>query len=801
MKTPAVTARRSLAFALLLAACSTPPRPLADASDDSGDGDGGSSDDAALDVAEDAQDAAPLPIVRATAPFVRYVDPRLGSGGSGFNVGSIYPGPQVPFGLARPSPDTSSETGAAGFSHCAGYAYDDGYIDGFSQLHLQGAGIVDYGNIGVMPSLSMDLARTTQRGRRLPFSHATERASPGLYEVTLGAAGAQIRAELTATRNVALYRFTFARGASPNVIVDTGHALPGLRVSDGAIRWDSSGGLISGHAHVQGGYSGRYGGVRAYFAARFAAGPAVRRATVFVPNELRPAVNELAGAPAPGIAVEFEPLADREQTIELRVGLSFVDVAHAEANIDAEAASSQTFDAVKSAAEREWERRLARVEVESRDPSVLRQFYTALYHAQQMPVRAQDSDGAYRALDGVVHTPSAAETAQHFTDWSLWDTFRAAQPLVAWLYPEDATQQFRSLVLDAQDTGRIDRWPLGHGMTGGMLGDSAAIVLADGLQWGLDLGDLRPAYEALKASADGPITAVGGYGGRTAPEAYARLGYVPSDGVSGSVSHTLEYSYNDRALAVLAERLGESADAARYLRRAQNYRSHWDPAQQLLVARDRAGAFAVLSDSTRFSEDYVEGNAWHYLWYAPYDVDGMAALMGGREAVLARWEQFFTRSRAERRTALPSRNYWHSNEPCLHLPWLGSALGRASASARWVRFATARYYAEGPEGLPGNDDGGTMSSWYIFAAIGLFPIAGTGEAWVGSPLVTRAVVHREGGDWVLEAPESSASAIFVRSLDVRGEAITRGVLPLSAMRGAGAVRFSMSDRSEGWGDR
>lgn len=746
-------------------------------------------------------DVVPLPIVRATAPFVRYVDPRLGSGGVGFNVGSIYPGPQVPFGLARPSPDTSSMSGAAGFAHCAGYSYDDPLIDGFSQLHLQGAGIVDYGNIAVMPAVGMDLARTTQRGRRLPFSHDSERASPGRYEVTLGDPGSQVRAELTATRNTALYRFTFARSASATVIVDTAHALPGLTVSSGAIRWESSGGLISGHAHVQGGYSGRYGGVRAYFAARFVGAATVRRASLFVANELRPMDAELTGTPAPGIAVEFDPVSDREQAIELRVGLSFVDAAHALANLDAECPNAQSFDAVRTAAESEWERRLARVEIESRDPSVLRQFYTALYHAQQMPVRAQDSDGAYRALDGVVHTPSAGDTAQHFTDWSLWDTFRAAQPLIAWLYPEDATQQFRSLVLDARDTGRIDRWPLGHGMTGGMLGDSAAIVLADGLQWGLDLGDVRPAYTALKASADGPITAVGGYGGRTATEDYVRLGYVPSDGVSGSVSHTLEYSYNDRALAVIAERLGESADAERYRRRAQSYRAHWDPSQQLLVARDRAGAFATLADSTRFSEDYVEGNAWHYLWYAPHDVDGMTALMGGRDAVLARWEQFFQRSRAERRMPFPSRYYWHSNEPCLHLPWLGSALGRASASARWVRFATARYYGEGPEGLPGNDDGGTMSSWYIFSAMGLFPIAGTGEAWVGSPLVTRAVVHREGGDWVLDAQDSSASAMFVQSLTVRDAPAQSGVLPLSAMRTPGVVRFTMGDRENGWGDR
>ncbi len=752
------------------------------------------------DVDAVSVDVIPAEPVRASAPFVRYVDPLLGSGGVGFNVGSIYPGPQAPFGLARPSPDTSSATGAAGFSHCAGYAYDDTFIDGFSQLHLQGAGIVDYGNLGVMPAHRMDLSRTTQRGRRLAFSHRDERASPGRYDVALGVAAEQIRAELTATRNVALYRFTYAAGAAPTLIVDTAHALPGVTVSSGAIRWDSSRRLISGHAHVQGGYSGRYGGVRAYFAAVIGGAAPVARATVFVANELRAGVTEATGAPAPGLAVEW-PEAAAPVTVELRVGLSFVDSEHALANLEAEAPFAQAFDAVRARAEAEWESRLARVEIASRDPSVLRQFYTALYHAQQMPVRAQDSDGAYRALDGEVRNPPATDPVAHYTDWSLWDTFRAAQPLIAWLYPADATAQFRSLVQDARDTGRIDRWALGHGMTGGMLGDSAAIVLADGLRWGLDLGDLRPAYTALRASADGPITALGGYGGRTRTADYVRLGYVPSDGVGGSVSHTLEYAYNDRALSHFAVALGESEDAARYLQRSYGYRAHWDPAQQLLVAKSAAGTFAVLEDSARFSDDYVEGNAWHYLWYAPHDVDGMATLMGGREAVLARWEQFFERSRAERRQPFPSRNYWHSNEPCLHLPWLGSRLGRASSAARWVRFATARYYAEGPEGLPGNDDGGTMSAWYIFSALGLFPVAATGEVWVSSPLVTHATVHHEGGDWTLDAPEASASALYVRSLDVREVAVTTGVLPLAAMQGRGSVRFSMSASRTGWGDR
>jgi predicted alpha-1,2-mannosidase len=809
----------TLSSLALLAACSQAPTPLpdtavpdgADGADRSTPSDGAASDaadrdatalDSGVDTGVDAgvdSRVAPLAPVSATAPFVRYVDPLLGTGGAGFNVGNTYPGPQVPFGLARPGPDTSNAFGAAPFAHCAGYSYDDSFVDGFSQLHLQGAGIVDYGNVGVMPAHRMTPSLTTQRGRRLSFSHSAERASPGLYEVTLGSGSESIRAELTATRNAALYRFSFSAGAAPTIVIDAAHALPGTTVSSGAIRWNSTRNLITGHAQVQGGYSRRYGGVRLYFAAVLPEGAAPARATIFSAGELRPSLTEAAGAAAPGVALEWPP-STAPRAIELRLGLSFVDSEHALANLEAEAPFARSFVAVSDECTALWERRLARLEATSRDPSVLRQLYTALYHAQQMPVRAQDSDGAYRALDGVVRTPTPADAVAHYTDWSLWDTFRTAQPLVAWLYPEDAREQFRSLVQDARDTGRIDRWALGHGMTGGMLGDSAAIVLADGLAWGLALGELRPAYDALRAAADGPVMRLGGYAGRDAIEDYLRLGYVPSDSDDSSVSATLEYSYNDYSLAKIATTLGEMADERRFTTRAGAYRALWDPAQQLLVPRSRAGAFATIADPTMHTDGYVEGNAWHYLWYAPHDVDAMASHMGGRAAVLARLEQFFDRSRREPRGPFPARYYWHSNEPCLHLPWLGSKLGRASASSRWVRFATNRYYGEGPEGLPGNDDGGTMSSWYVFSALGIFPAAGTGEAWTGSPLLTRAVVHRPDGDWTMEAPDAGTAEVFISFLRVRGAPVTRGVLPYSALTTPGVVRIELASVATGWGD-
>ncbi|MBL8679455.1 MAG: GH92 family glycosyl hydrolase [Myxococcales bacterium] len=791
----------------LLAACSQPsPAPSDALPHDAAIDSAAPADVPSTDVPDTAvtdtgvdSGVAPVMPVAATAPFVRYVDPLLGTGGAGFNVGNTYPGPQVPFGLARPGPDTSSASGAAPFAHCAGYSYEDTFVDGFSQLHLQGAGIVDYGNLGVMPAHRMSPSLLDQRGRRLPFSHSAERASPGLYEVTLGASAESIRAELTATRNTALYRFAFSPGASPAVVLDTAHTLPGVTVSSGSIRWDSARRLITGHAEVQGGYSRRYGGVRLYFAAQLPEGAAPERATLFAMGALRPTITELDGTPPPGIVLEW-PTTATTQTVELRIGLSFVDSERALANLGAEAAYTRSFETVRDDATAQWERRLSRLEATSRDPSVLRQLYTALYHAQQMPVRAQDSDGAYRALDGTVRTPAASEGVAHYTDWSLWDTFRAAHPLVAWLYPEDAREQFRSLVQDARDTGRIDRWALGHGMTGGMLGDSAAIVLADGLAWGLSLGDLRPAYTALRTAADGPVTRLGGYAGRDAVEEYVRLGYVPSESDDSSVSATLEYSYNDFALARMATTLGATTDATRFTARAGSYRALWDAAQQLLVPRGRAGTFGTIADPTMHTTGYVEGNAWHYLWYAPHDVDAMATHMGGRSAVLTRLEQFFDRSRVERRTPFPARYYWHSNEPCLHLPWLGSKLGRASASARWVRFATNRYYSEGPEGLPGNDDGGTMSAWYVFSALGLFPVAGTGEAWTGSPLLTRAVVHRAEGDWTMEAPDASSAHVFISSLSVRGTPSTRGVLPYAALTTPGVVRIETTVSPSGWGD-
>ncbi len=732
----------------------------------------------AVDAPVDAPvDVAPLPVVRAEAPLIRYVDPRIGTGGDGFGTGSAFPGPQRPFGLARPGADTTNSRGdAVGYAHCAGYAYFDTHVSGFSQLHVHGTGIVDYGALGFMPVVGMTPEKTRQRGRLAAFQHARETARPSYYRVVFD--GSEVATEVTATDHVALYRVTFPRGADGSVLFDVGHALTDVRVTDGGVEIDRATSELRGRVHLEGSYSDRIGGVDAYWVARLSR--PISRAATWSDGSL-----DASGAAHTGASVgAYVPIdTSADATVTVAIGLSLTDLEHARANLAAEAADLD-FDRVRREGEAQWESLLGRVQASARGEAGLRTLYTAVYHTLLMPTLLSDVDGAYRGVDRAAHR---AEGFRYYSDLSLWDTFRTEHPWLTLVYPEYQRDFVRSLLAMADVLGYFPRWPLATGETGGMLGDCGALMVADTWLRGLRDFDVARAWEIARRSAFGTPTR------RSSLDEYTALRYVPVEAGGSSASLTLEYAYADGALAAMATGLGHDADAATLRERSAAYRSLWDPAQRFIVGRARDGRFATATSTTAWQPFFAEGGVWQYLWYAPHDLDGLAAMMGGRDALIARLDEMFELSVSAPRTPLPDRYYWQGNEPDIHAPWIPSRFDDAARASRFVDWVRTTRYGDGPDGIPGNDDAGTMSAWYVFAALGAFPLAGTDTWLLAAPSVTDAAVTLPGGATLrVRAPEAGTGALRPAVIRWDGAPLTHPTLTHAAVARGGELTFDLS---------
>lgn len=793
--------RGKFSFACVLFFCVSSWAACGDSADPPGDGgmDGGA--DAASDASLDSgafdsmipvvTDAGPPPPSMAAArPLTQWVDPFIATGGLGFGVGSAYPGPARPFGMVHPGPDTMDAAGLApGFAHCPGFWYRDDHIRGFSHTRAHGMGVADYGAVMLMPTVGMDASKTGPDGYGSAYSHDTEAAAPGYYAVTLEDPG--VRVELTAGERVAVHRYTFEAGADAVVLSDLGHHLGDVTALDGEVTIDPAAREFSGFSHFSGSYSNRFDGMPVYFVMRFSQpflSHGVWKAGALFEGELT-----RAGADS-GAWARFD--AATENVVEVSVGISFVDVAHARENLDAEAPTID-FEGMRGATEAAWEEQLSRVEIEARTEEEFRMFYSALYHTLLMPTLATEADGSYRGIDQEVH---AVDGFTYYTDFSLWDTFRTLHPMLTLLYPEHQLNFLRSLMAMANDGGYMPRWPLGIGYTGGMVGDGANIVFADSWVKGITDFDLREAYDLMLRTATMPTPEGAAFGGRSGVTEYMDVGYVPVEAAGSSASWTLEVAYMDHGLATLAEALGEDAEAADFRERSGNWENLLDPESGFLIGRNADGTFADV-DPFIWEPYYAEGNAWHYLWFVPHDLDGLAEALGGRDAFLERLDTFFTQSiRTPYVPLAPDLWYWHGNEPDIHAPWIYSAMDRPAETARVNRWLVNTRYTDGPDGLPGNDDGGTLSAWYVFTALGIFPLTGLDYYLVSGPQVTGATVHLTGGDLTIEAPNASYRDIYVQGATLDGAPLDRARVDHADLAGA-TLRFEMADTPSTWAER
>ncbi|MEJ7603392.1 MAG: GH92 family glycosyl hydrolase [Kofleriaceae bacterium] len=713
----------------------------------------------------------PVVIAPEVTDPVAYVDPTIGTGGLGFAHGSSFVGAAVPHGLVKLGPDTSGLFGTINFLHYAGYFAEDDKIRGFSHLHLHGAGATDYGVLSVMPIAAFDPAKLGVVAYETRFAKASEHAAAGRYEVTLANG---IEAALTATARAAVHRY---RGAGA-VVIDLDKTLEGGEIDHAEISVGA--GEISGQLHHLGGMSDGFGGYTVYFVAR----GAFSSPLVWSDGNAPAAVASARGTGV-GAVLTVGP------EVELALGISLVSIDGARRNLDAEVGNAD-FETVAGRARDAWAARLQAVLVTGGSEAERRTFYTSLYHAFLMPTVIDDADGAYVLAGG---TPRVATGYHQMSDLSLWDTYRTVHPLYAWLAPTSARDAARSLVAFGDGLGSFPRWPLAIGETGTMLDASAAIVIADAVLRGVTDTGAEQAWPALRAAAIDPVAPAGGRGGRNDVEPYLQLGYV--DRSRGrSVSTTTEYAHDDFALAQLAGALGHTADRDALLARRLGWRRLYDPEVGFLRGKHADGTFPTTPfDPLELGEDYAEANAWHSMWMAGiHDPDGLAEILGGRDAAIVKLAEFFELAkldfdRADEAAAnFPRPYYWHGNEPDLNAAFLFAQLGRPDLTHRWVRWIQDSYYRDTPDGVAGNDDGGTLGAWFVLSALGVYPIAGSDRWILAAPRFPRARIVVGGRELEIIA-DGAGTGVAVIVLD--GVPLDAAEITHAELAGARTLRFVM----------
>lgn len=733
---------------------------------------------AALLLAACGDNLGEPPVLPEETDAVSRVDPRIGTGGLGFGHGSCFVGATMPHGLVKLGPDTNGGTfGTVNFLHYSGYFAEDDRIQGFSHLHLHGTGATDYGVLSVMPMLAFDPSKLTVQKNELKFSKADEHATAGRYEVTFQNG---IGVTLTATERVGVHRYTGA-GA---ILLDLAKVLSSGEIDAASLSVDASANEITGQLHHIGGMSDSFGGYTVYFVAKTNAPWTAHR--VWSAGN---APSNATTASGTGVGAAIDVGGD----ITLAVAISLVSLDGARANLAAEITSIDV-DAVTTKARAAWSTLLDRVLITGGTEVDRRIFYTSLYHAYLMPTLIGDVDGSYQ-LAGMA-APVVAQGYRQMSDLSLWDTYRTVGPLYAWLAPDSARDQSRSLVGFGDGIGVYPRWPVAIGESGTMLGSSAEIIIADAVKRGVTNAGGERAWDWLRAAA---MDTSAPRGTREAVQEYLTLHYVPNTR-GRSASTTTEYSHDDYALAQLADALGHTAERDALMERRKGWRKLYDPSVGFLRGKRPDGTFPPGSfDPLAMTEEFAEANAWHSLWMAgAHDPEGLAEILGGNDAAIAKLEMFFDLAKDDWENAdesavnFPRPYYWHGNEPDINAPFLFTQLGRRDLSDKWQRWVADTQYTDQPSGVAGNDDGGTLGAWYVLQALGVYPIPG-GDRWIlASPRFPQARVRVGERELVITAEGVSDRAMIVSSIELDGVPITGAEITHAQLANASTLHFVMS---------
>lgn len=710
---------------------------------------------------------------------VEHVDTLIGTGSGGETVGEInnFPGASVPFGMVQYSPDT--------LGNYAGYDYHNPRSTGFSMTHAS-VGCAAFGDISMQPTTSPIDSQPWYAWERIAHDD-TEQGEPGHYTVRFPDTG--VTAELTATTRTGVGRFSYPHDGRPALFeVRSGASLAGNSRSVIQVGEDNT--TITGWA-TSGGFCGKNNTYTVYFAMKFS--------QPFTSYGTWDGYSVYAGArtvasPFSGGYVSFPP----GSVLEVRTAISYVGIDGARANLAAESAAS--FDEVRAAALSEWNAMLSCITVAGRNTANVDTFYTSLYRSLLHPNVFNDVDGRYIGFDGLIHEVAGGHT--QYANFSDWDTYRSLAPLQALLFPNQASDMAQSLVNDAEQSGSLPRWSFANSATGEMTGDNVVPLIVNLYMYGARAFDSRKALRYMVNAATTGGVGRNGYVERPGIATYLQFGYAPftlefrTNGWIADASITLEWSVDDFAISRFADSLGDAATAAQFQNRSQYWQNLFNPTTRYVSPRSVSGFFRtgpgfVDTPSTFGQVGYDEGNAEQYVWWVPHNVAGLVTALGGRQAVAARLDRF-----TKELNVGPNEPYlWAGNEPGFGVPWLYNYVGQPWKTQLTVDRVRG-LFGPTPDGEPGNDDLGALSSWYVWAALGLYPeTPGAPVLTVNTPLFDRAVIRLPAGNDIrISAPGASGPRHlkYISGLSIDGKPTERTFVPESIIRGGGDLAFSLA---------
>ena len=686
--------------------------------------------------------------------LTQYVNQYVGTGGHGHT----FMGANVPFGLVQLGPTEPTR----GWDWCSGYYYDDDELIGFGHMHLSGTGIGCLGDVAFLPV--KDFKQTSTR-----FKHEAENVHPGYYSLQL--TDPNVLVELTATERCGFHRYTFKDGAKAQLALDLSQCIGWDKLNDCLLTQESTT-RLTGFRRSNGWAADR----RIYFSIDFSQPVTVHR----LDSMERVVVS----------------VADNTKPLLVKVALSPVSIDKAKLNMQAEMAGWD-FDATVKAADDAWNRELARIQIQTNDQTKKRVFYTAMYHLMTSCSKFNDVDREYRGADGKVHKADFT----NYTTLSLWDTYRAAHPLMTVAFPEmqrDFAQTFLNIY---KQQGRLPVWHLMGSETDCMVGNPGAIVLADLTMKGF-VEDKELALEALKATQMKDIRSLG---------LLKEHGYIPwnLEPENETVAKALEYCAADDGVAKVAKLLGKSDDYEYFFNRSRSYKKYYDPETRFMRAVGTDGKFR-LPFNPFFAEhrtnDYTEGNAWQYTFLVPHDVKGLINLFGSDKAFMSKLDSLFFVEGWAGDNASPDMSgmtgqYAHGNEPSHHVIYMYNYAGRPDKAAPLLRKMLNEMYLDQPDGLSGNEDVGQMSAWYILSSVGLYQVNPVGGRFViGSPLFDKATVNVGAGKtFTVVAKNNSDRNIYVQSARLNGKALKNSYIEFNDIRHGGTLELVMGPKPSKWG--
>lgn len=751
---------------------------------------------------------------------VDHVNPFLGTD----FFGHTFPGASLPFAMVHLSPDVHNQ----GWTYCAGYIYSESSIMGFSHTHWSGVGMVNGGEVLLMPTTGLKLQTTPgslenpDEGYRSRFDHADEVASPGYYSVLLK--DYNVKAELTSTQRAGFHRYTFPKTENARIILDLGHQI-GSNTSG-----ELSELAILNNNQIEGVKSAGLG--KLYFVAEFSK-PFAYYGTF--DNDLK--TPESGGSLWPykngetgkniGAFVTFRT--KENEQILVKVGISYTSVEGARKNLNAEI-PDWDFDGIRNKAREIWNKELSRVKIEGATDDQKEIFYTAMYHSLLAQYISQDVDGKYMGSDKKVHE---AKGYNFYGSFSCWDTYRSQHPLLTLIAPDQVNDFIRSIVAKTKDYGWLPAQHFLNVYGEAMVGDHLIPVIVDAYLKGYRDFDVNFLYEAMRKKAlEEPKLPVPHAAGRSGLKYYMELGYTPVDKVAESVPNTLELAYDDWCIAQLAKELGKKDDYQLFMKRAGNYKNLWDADTQFMRPKKADGSwldalngreqeivkegehsyykyFDPLLVGKRPNRHYTESNAWQYIWSVQHDVQGLINLFGSNKAFTSKLDTFFEMSP---NISVPKYvgvvgtigQYVHGNQPSHHVAYLYNYAGEPWKTQQRARQVCEELYRSGPGGLCGNEDMGSLSSWYVLSAMGIYAVT-PGEAVyaIGSPLFGKATLDLgKGKTFTIEAQNNSSVNKYIQSATLNGKLLSRTWISHQEITNGGTLVFKMGpEPNKKWGSK